>query len=85
MNKQPTKAFMEKTIQLYDTIQVRHGLMIVGPTGGGKTSNYKTLAHAMTSIRHLPNFEKVNYHVLNPKAILQSQMYGDFDPQTTEW
>jgi len=59
--------------------------MIVGPTGGGKTSNYKTLAHAMTSIRHLPNFEKVNYHILNPKAILMGQMYGDFDPQTTEW
>jgi dynein heavy chain len=44
--------------------------MIVGPTGGGKTSNYKTLAHSMTSIRHLEKFEKVNYHILNPKSIL---------------
>jgi len=76
---------LDKTIQLYDTIQVRHGLMIVGPTGGGKTSNYKTLAHAMTAIRDLPNFEKVNYHILNPKSILMGQLYGDFDPQTTEW
>jgi dynein heavy chain len=24
--------------------------MIVGPTGGGKTANYKTLAHAMTTL-----------------------------------
>jgi len=44
--------------------------MLVGPTGGGKTCNYKTLAHAMTAIRHLDAFEKVNYFILNPKSIL---------------
>ncbi len=43
---QPDKAFIEKIIQLYDTCQVRHGLMLVGPTGGGKTMNYRVLAHA---------------------------------------
>jgi len=85
LNKQPIQNFQDKIIQLYDTIQVRHGLMIVGPTGGGKSSNYKTLAHAMTSIRHLDKFEKVNYHILNPKSITMGQLYGDFDPQTTEW
>lgn len=85
LNKQPEQCFLDKIIQLYDTTQVRHGLMIVGPTGGGKSSNYKTLAHAMTQIRHLEMYEKVHYHIMNPKAILQSQLYGDFDPQTTEW
>jgi dynein heavy chain len=25
--------------------------MIVGPTGGGKTSNYKVLSHAMSSLK----------------------------------
>lgn len=34
---QPVAPFLAKAIQLYDTIQVRHGLMLVGPTGGGKT------------------------------------------------
>lgn len=48
LNLSPTENFLAKIIQLYDTIQVRHGLMLVGPTGGGKTMNYKTLAYSMT-------------------------------------
>ena len=44
------QGFIDKVIQLYDTIQVRHGLMLVGPTGGGKTSTEKVLSSAMTSL-----------------------------------
>jgi dynein heavy chain len=40
---QPHPYFINKVYQLYNTIQVRHGLMIVGPAGGGKTRNYKCL------------------------------------------
>mmetsp|Transcript_4718 Transcript_4718/g.3245 ORF Transcript_4718/g.3245 Transcript_4718/m.3245 type:complete len:129 (+) Transcript_4718:275-661(+) len=71
--------------QLYDTCRVRHGLMIVGPTGGGKTCNYQTLAHAMTELREEEDFEKVNYHIVNPKSVTMGQLYGDIDPQTNEW
>lgn len=48
---QPEKPFVEKIIQLYDTTTVRHGLMLVGPTGGGKTANYRVLAHAQTALK----------------------------------
>ena len=82
---QPEVSFTDKIIQLYDTTRVRHGLMIVGPTGGGKTCNYKTLAHAQTALKEMEQFEKTHYHILNPKSILQGQLYGDFDPATTEW
>ena len=40
-----------KVIQLFDTFNVRFGAMIVGPTGGGKTTWYKILADAMTKLR----------------------------------
>lgn len=53
---QPVQSFVEKAIQLFDTIQVRHGLMLVGPTGGGKTTNYRTLAETMTALSN-PNDE----------------------------
>jgi dynein heavy chain len=39
-------------IQLYETTLVRHGLMLVGPTGGGKTCNYKALAGAMSLLNN---------------------------------
>jgi len=82
---QPTQPFIDKIIQLYDTIQVRHGLMLVGPTGGGKTSDYKVLSAAMTSLEKQGQ-AKVFMHILNPKSIkIPSQLYGDYNESTHEW
>ena len=41
---QPLPGFIEKIIQLYEMIVVRHGLMIVGDSFGMKTCMYRTLA-----------------------------------------
>lgn len=41
---QPTEYFLLKTIQLYEMIVVRHGLMTVGQPMSGKTSALKMLA-----------------------------------------
>lgn len=76
---------MTKVIQLYDTIQVRHGLMIVGPTGGGKTANWKILSKSITALDGIDEFTKVNVHILNPKSITMGQLYGFVDPGTLEW
>jgi len=82
---QPEDAFLDKCIQLYDTTVVRHGVMLVGPAGGGKSSNIRTLQKAMTRLRSLPAFARVKTHTLNPKAVTQDQLYGASDPYSNEW
>uniref|UniRef100_A0A8C4TYN4 Dynein axonemal heavy chain 1 n=1 Tax=Falco tinnunculus TaxID=100819 RepID=A0A8C4TYN4_FALTI len=82
--------FVTKCIQLYETTVVRHGLMLVGPTGSGKTKSYEVLAAAMTSLKGQPaasggNYEAVSYFVLNPKSITMGQLYGEFNLLTHEW
>uniref|UniRef100_G1R661 Dynein axonemal heavy chain 1 n=1 Tax=Nomascus leucogenys TaxID=61853 RepID=G1R661_NOMLE len=82
--------FLTKCIQLYETTVVRHGLMLIGPTGSGKSTCYRVLAAAMTSLKGQPSisggmYEAVNYYVLNPKSITMGQLYGEFDLLTHEW
>ena len=44
---QVVPALVLKCVQFYETINVRHGVMLVGPSGGGKTTNYEVLAEAL--------------------------------------
>ena len=52
-----------QVIQLYETLVVRHGVMLVGPTCGGKTTIYQTLAKTLTHLSkseaNNPNYKPV--------------------------
>eukprot|EP00794_Sanderia_malayensis_P012733 gene12733-14038_t len=89
-NLEDVDGFVIKCIQLYETTVVRHGLMLVGPTGSGKTKCYEVLKMAMTSLKGQQSpggtlFEEVLTVVLNPKSITMGQLYGEFDLLTHEW
>eukprot|EP00924_Labyrinthula_sp_SR-Ha-C_P008574 snap_masked-scaffold_37-processed-gene-0.12-mRNA-1 protein AED:0.06 eAED:0.07 QI:0/0/0/1/1/1/3/0/4292 len=81
--------FLQKQIQLYEMIIVRHGLMLVGPSGGGKTSNLANLCSALTSLKAKGiqgfAFEVIELYTLNPKSVTMGQLYGEFDANTHEW
>ena len=88
-NLQPIQMFITKNIELYEMICVRHGLMVVGPTGGGKSSNIRVLGDALTLLKSKgiigERYEKTRIFHLNPKSIKMGQLYGEFDENTHEW
>eukprot|EP00667_Euglena_gracilis_P000011 EG_transcript_11 len=87
MKLQEVDEFLLKCIQLYDITILRHGLMLVGPTGGGKTSNYNCLKRAQTTLhqRGHKKFSEQWTYICNPKSITMGQLYGQFDEATYEW
>uniref|UniRef100_A0A8B9RRP5 Dynein axonemal heavy chain 1 n=1 Tax=Accipiter nisus TaxID=211598 RepID=A0A8B9RRP5_9AVES len=81
-NLKDVDGFVSKCIQLYETTLVRHGLMLVGPTGSGKTKVWLRYCAGPTSGG---NYEAVIYFVLNPKSVTMGQLYGEFNLLTHEW
>jgi len=64
-----------RTVQLHETMRIRHGVMLIGPSGGGKSVSLTTLGSALNA----------NMRFLNPKSIELSKLYGSFNESTGEW
>lgn len=73
--------WMAKIMQLYQIQKIQHGLMMVGPSGSGKSNAWKVL---LAALERLDGVEGVSY-VIDPKAIHKDDLYGTLDPTTREW
>lgn len=88
---QVVPAQIKKVIQLYETMLVRHGVMLVGPTGSGKTTTYSVLQevcenlHAAGLQDSSEFYQPVHTFVLNPKSITMGELYGEVNNLTLEW
>ena len=91
LNLQKVEAFITKVIQIHETQLVRHGMMVVGEAGSGKTTNIKVLANALGSLHADGVIDKDGFYktvdllILNPKSITAGELYGEFNLLTGEW
>ena len=74
-------AWVMKILQLKQVLELRHGVMMVGPSGTGKSSAWRTLLKALTRVDGI----KGDFFVIDPKAIKKDKLYGSLDPNTLEW
>lgn len=83
LNLQPDDYFFLKTIQLYEMIVVRHGLMTVGQPFSGKSMSLKVLAGALTDLHDRgvegTLFSRIQCRFTNPKSVTMGQLYGEND------
>ena len=71
---------VEKVLQLHVACSQRIGIIIVGPSGSGKSSLWHILEGAYKKLGR-----PVRRHVMNPKAIHRQQLLGHMDMDTREW
>eukprot|EP00105_Crassostrea_gigas_P045649 XP_019929797.1 PREDICTED: cytoplasmic dynein 1 heavy chain 1 isoform X11 [Crassostrea gigas] len=73
--------WVSKVLQLFQITNLHHGLMMVGPSGSGKSKAWQVLLKAL---ERLEGTEGVA-HVIDPKSISKEALYGTLDPNTREW
>lgn len=84
---QPIESAITKVIQLYETKNSRHSVMILGRSGTAKTATWKGLRDSMTRLKKegKAGWNAVVEYPINPKALNLAELYGEYNLSTGEW
>jgi dynein heavy chain len=85
---QTTPFIVGKTIQLFESMAMRHCNMMVGLTLSGKSTAWRCLAAARTAMckeDKMKEYQPVRPIILNPKSLNLNEIYGAYDLATFEW
>jgi dynein heavy chain 2 len=80
MNLEIIDSQIKKALELHEQLNQRMGVVIVGPSGSGKSSVWKILKMALNKLNQV-----VRDHTMNPKAMPRTQLLGHIDIDTREW
>uniref|UniRef100_A0A915E882 Cytoplasmic dynein 2 heavy chain 1 n=1 Tax=Ditylenchus dipsaci TaxID=166011 RepID=A0A915E882_9BILA len=75
-----TERQISKIFELHEQLRQRTGVVIVGPTGAGKTTLWKTLEKALGFAGH-----PIITYTINPKSMPRARLLGSMDLDTREW
>eukprot|EP01063_Lacrimia_lanifica_P037885 TRINITY_DN7923_c0_g2_i1.p1 TRINITY_DN7923_c0_g2~~TRINITY_DN7923_c0_g2_i1.p1 ORF type:complete len:2747 (+),score=1343.32 TRINITY_DN7923_c0_g2_i1:292-8241(+) len=78
---QENALWLHKVLQLHQIQAIHHGLMLVGPSCSGKTMAWTSLLIALSRLHGKEGVA----HVIDPKALNKSELYGNLDPTTRDW
>jgi len=79
-------AFILKCFQLYETLQTRHGLMLIGSAFSGKSTVLTCLKQALNQMNKTDcEVSSVTIYKINPKSMSINHLYGIFDADTKLW
>eukprot|EP00957_Ditylum_brightwellii_P041494 3141944-Ditylum_brightwellii.AAC.1 len=73
--------WLQKVLQLKQVLGMRHGVMLVGPSGVGKSSALHALMVALEKTEEV----KGEMYIIDPKAMNKDSLYGVLDGTTMEW
>ncbi len=71
---------IKKALEVYEQLRQRMGVVVVGPSGSGKSILWKMLKEAL-----IKTGKMIKTYVMNPKAIPRHQLLGHIDVDTREW
>ena len=77
--------FVAKLVALHNTLLVRHGLVLVGPSMSGKTEAWRAVARAFPELHAADAGRGVAACAINPSAVACAELYGRSDPATGAW